>query len=111
MYDEHNNESKAQNNETSGSRNTNEAYHWNTPAPESGAYHSGAGTRETFPQNGPQQPSQDTQNTQQAQYVHADPMHTPEHGTPLYEREHKRFGSGFHGGSGCGAKKTVQARS
>lgn len=105
MYDEHNNESKAQNNETSGSRNTNEAYHWNTPAPESGAYHSGAGTRETFPQNGPQQPSQDTQNTQQAQYVHADPVHTPEHGTPLYEREHKRFGSGFHGGSGGGAKK------
>ena len=32
-------------------------------------------------------------------------MHTPEHGTPLYEREHKRFGSGFHGGSGGGAKK------
>ena len=55
MYDEHNKENKAQNSKPNGDQNANEAYHWNTPAPESSAYRSGAGARETFPQSNPQQ--------------------------------------------------------
>ena len=112
MYDEHNKENKAQNSKPNCDQNANEAYHWNTPAPESSAYRSGAGARETFPQSNPQQqPPPEPQSTQRPPYVQAEPVHTPEHGTPLYEREHKRFGSGFHGGgsghsgSGSGAKK------
>lgn len=112
MYDEHNKENKAQNSKPNGDQNANEAYHWNTPAPESSAYRSGAGARETFPQSNPQQqPPPEPQSTQRPPYVQAEPVHTPEHGTPLYEREHKRFGSGFHGGgsghsgSGSGTKK------
>lgn len=112
MYDEHNKENKAQNSKPNGDQNANEAYHWNTPAPESSAYRSGAGARETFPQSNPQQqPPPEPQSTQRPPYVQARAVHTPEHRTPLYEREHKRFGSGFHGGgsghsgSGSGAKK------
>ena len=64
MYDEHNKENKAQNSKPNGDQNANEAYHWNTPAPESSAYRSGAGARETFPQSNPQQPPPEPQSTQ-----------------------------------------------
>lgn len=83
MYDEHNKENKAQNSKPNGDQNANEAYHWNTPAPESSAYRSGAGARETFPQSNPQQPPPEPQSTQRPPYVQAEPVHTPEHGPPF----------------------------
>ena len=79
MYDEHNKENKAQNSKPNGDQNANEAYHWNTPAPESSAYRSGAGARETFPQSNPQQqPPPEPQSTQRPPYVQAEPVQTPD---------------------------------
>ena len=117
MYDEHNN--PMNNNSDSSGTPAGDSYHWNSPAAESGAYHTaGTGERETFPtgsqnSSGAAQNTQSTQGTQytqnaqnaqqshagqQTEYVHAETVHTPEHGKPLYEREHKHFASGFGGG-------------
>ena len=122
MYDEHNN---PMNNTPTPSGSESESYHWNSPASESGAYHTaGTGQRETFPtgsqnsNSGASQNPQDARTAQNAQqphteqhteYVHAEPVHTPEYSKPLYEREHKRFSSGFghgapHGGAPKGGK-------
>ena len=119
MYDEHNQEQnnkqdQPMNPPASGSpdRSSNsEGYHWNTPAADSGAYHTAGGERETFPtqqntqpsDSGAQQsrPSQQTPPDAQTEHVHAEQVHTPDYGKPLYARERKPFGSGFSsGGSG-----------
>ena len=112
MYDEHNNPMNHEPNSSGAPEN--DTYHWNQPASESGAYHTaGTGQRETFPNGGGSQDTRSTQNAQTAQqhteYVHAETVHTPEYGKPLYERDHKHFASGFgnassHSGGGKGGK-------
>ena len=141
MYDEHNNAMNNHSN-PSETPNQGEPYHWNNPAPENGAYHSAGGQRETIaPQNtsaahtqsssAPQpdsgyqataaqqqsQPDSSSQNngTQpqgQASAYQAEPAQQAQQGVPLYERQHKRFGSGFHhsGSNGGGEKPPKQGR-
>ena len=111
----------------------NQPYHWNTPAPENGAYHgSGSGQKETFPTHSAQNAettasnTQDTQNPQSSQSTWQGSANTqpqqntaqgtqgapygsgafhtqPQQGTPIYDRPHKRFGSGFRSGANNGA--------
>ncbi len=111
MYDEHNKENKAQNSKPNGDQNANEAYHWNTPRRKAAHTAAAPAHGKLFPRaTRSSSPPPEPQSTQR-------PLCPGRAGTysgaqnPLYEREHKRFGSGFHGGgsghsgSGSGAKK------
>ena len=129
MYDEQNNPMNNPSNTPQNNAPQNEPYHWNTPAPENGAYHTaGNGQRETFPTQSTGNTAPNAQNTagaaqqtsagapfqqsaaaqpQQGAANSSAPFHAQQ-GTPIYDRPHKRFGSGFHTGqhNGNGPQKS-----